>query len=73
MTFRIDSIWNEFSCLLKKLNLNIKRLNIDRNESDALKYSHEIEYLVTSCMMSKSNEIRLESYSTILKLVTVSE
>ena len=47
------------------------RLNIDRNESDVLKYSHEVEYLVTSCMMSKSNEIRLESYSTILRLVTV--
>ena len=47
------------------------RQNLSRNESEIFKYVPEIEFLVTSCMLSKSSEIRTETYSTILGLVTV--
>ena len=49
----------------------ILRQNFTKNDSEVSKYVPEIEFLVTHCMMSKSIEIRLETYSTILGLVTV--
>lgn len=43
-------------------------MNMDKDNE---KHKSDIEYLVTSCMMSKNDEIRLETYSKVYEIVNV--
>lgn len=42
-------------------------------ERDIEKLKPEVEYVLTSCMMCKNDEIRLKTYSTIYQLVKVKD
>ncbi len=43
-----------------------KIINLDQDDSNN---KSDLEYLITSCMISKSDEIRIETYSTISRIV----
>lgn len=40
-------------------------------EKDVEKFKSEVEYVLTSCMMSKNDAIRLKTYSKIFQIVNV--
>ena len=57
--------------LTSKLIEFSSKICINLEDIDNNKFKSDVEYLVTSCMMSKNDEIRLEAYSKIYKLVNV--
>lgn len=40
-------------------------------EKEAENFKSDIEYLVTGCMMSKNDLIRIETYTAIYKIINV--
>lgn len=57
--------------LTSKLIEFSSKICINLEDIDNNKFKSDVEYLVTSCMMSKNDEIRLEAYSKIYKIVNV--
>lgn len=57
--------------LTSKLIEFSSKICINLEDIDNNKFKSDVEYLVTSCMMSKNDEIRLEAYSRIYKIVNV--